>query len=188
MKSGLGLLVLSLRLEARTSMNSADEVLLRKILYDALILVDYSFLAPGSLAQLSAKHTKNITLGKLMVTHEAIEYFRECADHNKATTYSNAFASSSLPSELLKWIKNETGNEVTNSGPKGSSPKAFLRWMLNIENRGIRIFDEDMSKFHAKLISNNLKEDLEMLGNKGEGKTLDTDLLHIDNKTRQYWI
>lgn len=60
--------------------------------------------------------------------------------------------------------------------------------MLNIENRGIRIFDEDMSKFRAKLISDNLKEDLEMLGNKGEGKTLDTDLLHIDNKTRQYWI
>lgn len=54
--------------------------------------------------------------------------------------------------------------------------------MLNIENRGIRIFDEDMSKFHAKLISDNLKEDLEMLGNKGEGKALDTDLFYIDNK------
>ncbi|CAA3032074.1 Hypothetical predicted protein [Olea europaea subsp. europaea] len=163
-------------------MSSANEVLLRKILYDALILVEYSFLAPGSLAQVSAKHTKNITLGKLMVTHEAIEYFRECADHNKAISYSNAFANSSLPSELLKWIKNETGSEVTNSGPNGSSPKAFLRWMLNIENRGIRIFDEDMSKFRAKLISDNLKEDLEMLGNKGEGKALDTDLFYIDNK------
>lgn len=163
-------------------MNSANEVLLRKILYDALILVEYSFLAPGSLAKLSAKHTKNIILGKLMVTHEAIEYFRECSDHNKATSYSNAFASSSLPSELVKWIKNETGSEVSNIGPNGSSPKAFLRWMLNIENRGIRIFDDDMSKSRAKLISDNLKEDLKKLANKGEGKTLDTDIFFIDNK------
>ncbi|KAL2534288.1 hypothetical protein Adt_07639 [Abeliophyllum distichum] len=159
-----------------------NEVLLRKILYDAVILVEYSFLAPGSLAQLPAKHKKNITLVKLMVTHEAIEYFRELADLNKATSYSNAFATSNLPSELLTWIRNETGSEVANSGPVGSSPKAFLRWMLNIENRGIRIFDDDMSKFRSKLISDSLKEDSDRLANKEERKTLDTDLFYIDNK------
>ncbi|KAL2555235.1 hypothetical protein Fot_08854 [Forsythia ovata] len=166
-------------------MTPENEVLLRKILYDSVILVEYSFLAPGSLAQLPVKHTKNITLGKLMVTHEAIEYFRELADLNKATSYSNAFASSNLPSDLFKWIRNETGSEVANSGPVGSSPKAFLRWMLYIENRGIRIFDDDMSKFRAKLISNSLKEDLDRLANKEERKTLDTDLFYIDNKGEQ---
>lgn len=56
--------------------SSGDEVLLRKVLYDAVILVDYSFLNPERTTHLPADEVRNLAIARLIVTHEAIEYFR----------------------------------------------------------------------------------------------------------------
>lgn len=47
-----------------------DELLLRKVLFDAILLVEYPFFYQ------SADHIKSLTLTRLIVTQEAIEYFR----------------------------------------------------------------------------------------------------------------
>lgn len=55
--------------------------------------------------------------------------------------------------------------------------------MLNIENRGIKIFDDDMSKFRSAF---NSKEASEQLANREEGKKPDSDLLfYMDYKGQE---
>lgn len=49
---------------------------LRKVLLDALLLVEYSFLSSESLGRLPAKHAKQVIVIKLIAYHEAIESFR----------------------------------------------------------------------------------------------------------------
>lgn len=49
---------------------------LKKVLFDALLLVEYSFLSPDSLGKLPAKHAKHLMVTKLITNHEAIESFR----------------------------------------------------------------------------------------------------------------
>lgn len=56
--------------------NSEDEGLLRKVLYDAIILVDYPFLDPKRAIHIPAHHMRSLYLTRLIVTHEAIEYLR----------------------------------------------------------------------------------------------------------------
>ncbi|KAL0337314.1 UNVERIFIED_CONTAM: hypothetical protein Scaly_2006500 [Sesamum calycinum] len=130
---------------------------LREVLFDALIVVEYSFLSPDSLGQLPVK---------------------DRGDHTKAISYLNAFANSSLPSLIVKWVRTEIGNESGTNAPTGSSPRAFLKWMLNIENKGIKIFDDDMSNFRAAF---NSKE--EAGASMEEHQKPDSNLLfYIDNK------
>ncbi|KAK4432927.1 hypothetical protein Salat_1054900 [Sesamum alatum] len=133
---------------------------LREVLFDALILVEYSFLSPESLGQLPAK---------------------DRGDHTKAISYLNAFANSSLPSLIIKWVRTEIGNESGTNAPTESSPRAILKWMLNIENKGIKIFDDDMSNFRAAF---NSKE--EAGASMEEDQKPDSNLLfYIDNKGQE---
>lgn len=61
----------------KPSMQSTeDELLLRKVLYDALILVDYSFLNPVKAIDLHAEHVAFLAVKRLILTHDAIEFFR----------------------------------------------------------------------------------------------------------------
>ncbi|KAL1563296.1 hypothetical protein AAHA92_05782 [Salvia divinorum] len=156
---------------------------LKKVLFHALLLVEYSFLNPESLGKLSAKHAKRVMVTKLIANHEAIESFRKQGDQTKTITYLDAFSNSSLPSLITKWIRNELGSNFSTSEPTGTSPRAFLRWMLNIENKGIKIFDDDMSKFRSAF---NSKELSEQLADMEEGRKPDSDLLfYMDYKGRE---
>jgi hypothetical protein len=56
--------------------SSEDEVLLRKVLYDAVILVEYSFLSPERAIYVPAEHMKCLAMVRLIITHEAVEFFR----------------------------------------------------------------------------------------------------------------
>lgn len=47
-----------------------DEILLRRVILDAVSLVEYPFL------YLNEKQIKSLTLTRVIVTHEAVEYFR----------------------------------------------------------------------------------------------------------------
>ncbi|XP_059634855.1 uncharacterized protein LOC132277125 [Cornus florida] len=161
-------------------LKSEDEIFLRKILYDAVVLVDYSFVNPERVIHVPAKNMRSLAIARLMVTHEAIELFREDGNQTKAISYINAFSRSHLPSQLIKWFTSEIGKEGKASRPKGSSPKALLKWLLNLENQGIKSLDDGISKWCAKVDFS--KADYEQLAYNAEGDKSAGDLFYIDNK------
>ena len=71
--------------------SSEDEALIRKVLYDAVILVDYSFLNPERTAYLPADRVRKLALAKLLVTHDGVLYFRYVwmILHNKKMRFSD---------------------------------------------------------------------------------------------------
>lgn len=50
--------------------------MLRKVLYDAVILVEYSFLIPERTIHLPADRVRSLAMARLLVIHEAVVYFR----------------------------------------------------------------------------------------------------------------
>ncbi|KAL7586483.1 hypothetical protein Lser_V15G38875 [Lactuca serriola] len=167
-----------------TSLLSAeDDSFLRKLLYDVVILPDYSFLHIHKVNHLPINHIKNNILARIMVSHEAIELFRKNKDHSKAISYTNAFSGSHLPTLITKLATSELGNHGRTSQPKGSSPMAFLKWMLELEGQGLSFCDGFMSKHREKLVLYSSRSDFGQPSYKGdEGKT-DEDLeFFIDNK------
>lgn len=60
------------------------------------------------------------------VSYNDLPDCRENGDHTKAISYINAFSSSHIPGELIKWVTSEIGMGEKASGPNGSSPKAIL--------------------------------------------------------------
>ncbi|KAK9208720.1 hypothetical protein WN944_001080 [Citrus x changshan-huyou] len=164
-------------------LSSNDEVLLRKVLYDAVILVEYSFLNPKRVVHLPAERIKSLSLTRLIAMQEAIEFSREDGDQKRAISYASAFSSSKLPSEIIKWIASQVGMDEKASISIGSSPKALLRWLLSLENQGIRVFGDRILKSRAKLAVDNSKADYEHQSSKIEGKKANDNLLfYIDNK------
>ncbi|XP_057968571.1 uncharacterized protein LOC131158036 [Malania oleifera] len=164
-------------------LESEDELLLRKILYDAVILVDYSFLKHQKTFQLPVERMKSLAMTRLIVAHEAIEFYRERGDQTRAVSYINAFSRSSLPSQIIKWVTSQISWNAKESKPYGSSPKALIRWLLELEGQGLRIFNDSISKCRAKLALDVSKADYEQpLSNEGHNR-VDADLLfYIDNK------
>ncbi|KAF8036388.1 hypothetical protein BT93_C2179 [Corymbia citriodora subsp. variegata] len=163
-------------------LGSEDQALLRKVLYDAIILVEYSFLSPEKLADLPTEHVKNLLMTRLVVAYEAIEYFRKHGDQTLAICYINAFSGSSLPSQIMKLARREIGVEINASGSACSSPRALIKWLLELEDRGLRFFDDSLLKCRAKLVFDvsgaNEKPVLQL----EEKKQEDDVLFYIDNK------
>ncbi|KAL1318811.1 hypothetical protein AAHE18_15G232000 [Arachis hypogaea] len=72
---------------------SEEETLFRKVLFDALLLVEYPFLYENS------KYIKGLSLTRLIVTHKAVEYFSQNGLEEKAVK-----ANGSSPRALLTWL------------------------------------------------------------------------------------
>ncbi|KAK1354860.1 DNA ligase 4 [Heracleum sosnowskyi] len=162
-------------------LSSEDEIIMRKVLYDVVILPEYSFLKPDRLTHQPVK--QSLTIARLMVTYEATETYRKDGDHAKSISYINAFSASHIPAELIKWVKDETGMGNKSSGPNGYSPKAVLKWIYDLEDQGINILDKDMSKYRARLMINSLETDNEQPDSITNGKKSDNNVLfYFDNK------
>ncbi|POO00641.1 SNF2 domain protein [Trema orientale] len=163
--------------------SSKDEVLLRKVLYDAVVLVDYSFLNPERTTYVPADRLKSLAMARLIVTHEAVEFFREQGDQRRSISYINAFSNSSLSSQIIRWIKNQIQVKENDSKSYGSSPKALIKWLMNLEDQGVRVFDDSILKSHVKLLRDTFRPDFQQLASKIESKKMDDDLLfYVDNK------
>nr|GMD01806.1 SNF2 domain protein [Ipomoea batatas] len=172
-----------LQSEMRSWITAEGEMFLRELLFDALILVDYTFLEPKRMTELPDMFVRGISMARLIVTTEAIQLYRKRGNHKKAVSYSSAFSSSSLPSQIIKLVRNEIDKEGNTNEPNSSSPAALLRWILNIESHGTRIFDDNMSKICAKLVIDDANEDTKQPVRKSSSKKSDEDLLfYIDNK------
>ncbi|KAK7245514.1 hypothetical protein RIF29_40360 [Crotalaria pallida] len=150
-----------------------DEILLRKIVFDAVLLVDYPFCYSNT------KHFGSLTLTKLVVTHEAVEHFRGLGDQNRAISYTRAFSASNTPSQIIKRVTSLNGLDEKSGRTNGSSPRALISWLLSLENRGISVFVDDILKNHAK--SGLGVSQAEQPAGDSEGKIADDDLFYIDN-------
>ncbi|KGN66216.1 uncharacterized protein LOC116406200 [Cucumis sativus] len=160
-----------------TSLLSTDnEALLRKVLYDALILVDYSFLKPEIAINLPAEHVAFLAVKRLILTYEAIEFYREHGDQNRAISYLNAFSSSLVSSQIIRWIKSQMPSNENLNCPNGLSPKVFLEWLLKAEDQGVRVFDNTISNRRSKLVLDTSKSV------SFEGDKVDDDLLFYIDK------
>uniref|UniRef100_A0A2N9G4R7 Uncharacterized protein n=1 Tax=Fagus sylvatica TaxID=28930 RepID=A0A2N9G4R7_FAGSY len=147
-----------------SSESSEDEVLLRKVLYDAVILVEYPFLNPERAINVPTEHMKGLAMARLIITHEGIEFFRKGGDQMRAISYNTAFYSSRLPSQIIRWVTNQ-------------------RWLLNLEDQGIRVFDDSILRCRTKIVLDISKADFEHSASKLEDKKVDDDILfYIDNK------
>ncbi|XP_054823156.1 uncharacterized protein LOC129321417 [Prosopis cineraria] len=150
-----------------------DEVLLRKVLFDAVLLVEYPFLYQN------AKLMQSLTLTRLIVTHVAVEYFRGTGDENRALSYGKIFSASRVPSQIVKWVKNQHNLEDKASRINGSSHSAVLKWLSSLEeDKGIEVFGDDFLRSRAKL-----GLDLSQAGHLEanlEGKIADDDLFYVD--------
>ncbi|MED6147630.1 hypothetical protein PIB30_045615 [Stylosanthes scabra] len=154
-------------------LKSEEETLLRKVMFDAMLLVEYSFLYEN------AKYIKSLSLTRLVVTHKAVEYFRGIGDQNRAISYVREFSDSRIPSHIIKWVTSQCVLEEKAAKANGSSPRALLTWLLSIENRGIRVLEDDTLRSCAKsgLDISQAKQPTSNL----DGKTVDDDLFFVDN-------
>uniref|UniRef100_A0A1D1XTC1 DNA ligase 4 n=1 Tax=Anthurium amnicola TaxID=1678845 RepID=A0A1D1XTC1_9ARAE len=131
--------------------SSIDEAFLRCILYDCVILVDYSFLYPGKEVEHSYDGIKSLSLARLIVTHEAIQAARAKGDQDKAIAYMDAFSRSSLPSSLIKLLVNQIGAEKLNEA-NAVTPQALIKCLLNLDSQGHKLLEFDISKFRDRLL------------------------------------
>ncbi|OVA11777.1 hypothetical protein BVC80_41g74 [Macleaya cordata] len=162
--------------------DSEDEALLRKVLYDVVILVEYSFLSAEGESGPSADFMKNLAITRLIVVHEATQAARSNRDQTKAISYMNAFSRSRLPSQLIKWASKQIGVEQKASKLNLTTPKTLIKWLLNLENQGVQVFGLEMSKLRAKVILDMSKVDYEDSVFKSASKEVDEDLFYIDTK------
>ncbi|OWM86579.1 uncharacterized protein LOC116189631 [Punica granatum] len=129
-----------------------DEVLLREVLYDAVITVEYPFISPQCGRKFCGKQLKSVAVTLLLVAASAIWFMRENGDNSKVHTYMNALSRSCLPSLLFKWVTHQTGAREITSRPAISSPAALIKWLLIVEDLGVKVFDSNILKLHAKAV------------------------------------
>ncbi|KAL0558478.1 hypothetical protein IC582_003051 [Cucumis melo] len=169
-------LLLEATLPVTSLLSTDDEALLRKVLSDALILVDYSFLKPEKAINLPAEHTAFLAVKRLILTYEATEFYRKHGDQNRAISYLNAFSSSLVSSQIIRWVKSQMPSNENLNHLNGSSPKVFLEWLLKAEDQGVRVFDNTISNHRAKIVLDTSKSVL------FEGDKVDDDLLFYIDK------
>ncbi|KAJ0986478.1 hypothetical protein J5N97_004834 [Dioscorea zingiberensis] len=159
-------LLLDPTLPVKSLLNSKDEKLVRSILYDAVILVDYSFLNPGMEPEQSFNCMKRLALTRLFVSCEAIRIARENGEHTKALSYTSAFSTSNLPNEFVKWVNNHAdAGKVACKRPNGTTPQALLVWLEALEDDGLKLFEDKISSLRTKFLfenGNNLSEESEL--------------------------
>ncbi|KAM3379096.1 hypothetical protein P3S68_011509 [Capsicum galapagoense] len=129
-------ILLEKRLVVTALLSSEDAIVLQKLLYDAVILVDHSFLSSGRWFQQPESYFRNLVLLWSLVADNAILFARVC-DQDTLTAYVKAFSESQLPSELLKWVSIHALSEENLSNPKLMTPKAlimsgFLSWKTEV--------------------------------------------------------
>ncbi|KAL6006006.1 hypothetical protein ACLOJK_040051 [Asimina triloba] len=145
-------LLLEPTLPVVSMVDSEDASFVREILYDAVTLVDYSFLNPEVSVDQYADRIGSLLMLRLIAAHEAIQLVTGCV-----------------------------GNEKPDK-PSASTPQAFLKWLLKLEEQGLRVFVDGLSKFHSKLAFDESSTDRGHTLLKPETTRSDEDFFFIDNK------
>ncbi|KAL8537371.1 hypothetical protein ACS0TY_012499 [Phlomoides rotata] len=140
-------------LPAALSLSSEDAVVLRKVLYDAVILVDYSFCS-GSWAHSDfIILSKKLSLVWVLAADHAVQFARATKDEAKAVAYLNAYRESQMVTQLIKWVYSQIGMVHPHTRHEITTPRALINWLLALEDQGIRVFDQSMSLLRAKAVA-----------------------------------
>ncbi|KAG4931504.1 hypothetical protein JHK84_048498 [Glycine max] len=125
---------------------SENEVLLKEVLYNSVMMIDYSFINPQAEFSLYANSLKDFAITWLFVAELAVQSAREKGDHGKAMSYINAFCRSCIPIQLINWVTNQNciGRKI--SRPNVSTPIALIKWLLVAEEQGIAVFAGETAK------------------------------------------
>ncbi|OMO86586.1 hypothetical protein COLO4_21041 [Corchorus olitorius] len=156
-----------------------NEVLLREILYDAVMMMDHTFLSPPGGIPLPGKQLKNLALTWSFVADNAIRSVRENGNQMKAVSYINAFSGSCLPSQLIKWVTSQAGMGDKARSLNVSTPVALIKWLLVIEGQGVTIFECDISKVYARAVVCKSRVEYEIPVVKTNGKNMGENLFHL---------
>ncbi|XP_021277575.1 uncharacterized protein LOC110411652 [Herrania umbratica] len=162
-----------------------NEILLREILYDAVITMDHTFLCPQGGILLPGKQLKDLALTWSFVADNAIWSVRENGNQTKAISYINAFSESCLPSQLINWVTSQTGMGDKARSLNVSTPVALIKWLLIIEDQGVRIFECDISKVYAKAVLCKSRAEYEIPVVKTNGKILGQNFVYMVHEGRE---
>ncbi|KAL7121938.1 hypothetical protein ACP275_01G014800 [Erythranthe tilingii] len=132
-------------------LSSEEEILLHKVLFDAVLLVEYSFY-PGQWVQSCDSRSKKLAMLWVLVSERAIQFARDKIDLSRASLYLNAFRESQFVAELIKWASIEATRINQMTIPDVQTPKALIKWLLVLEHQGIRVFEHKVVSRHAKAL------------------------------------
>ncbi|KAK6927296.1 hypothetical protein RJ641_005887 [Dillenia turbinata] len=164
-----------------------DEVQLLKILYQAVV-VEFPLLISkrGTLLPGSGNHVKKLAIMWLYVVDDAIQYSWKNGDKTGAFYYLNAFLDSPLTSQIIKWFTDESVCKGQASPPDISTPSSLIiayilktgqisfalvvcslvqvlaEWLLILENEGVRIIDQCISKLRHRAVAYKSRSDHEI--------------------------
>ncbi|XP_062204239.1 uncharacterized protein LOC133906370 [Phragmites australis] len=158
-------------------LSADDEILVRDILYDALILVDYSFINTGAGVDQADSSLLPTYVSRLIITHDAINEARSKGDQGRAMSFINAFSTSNVPSYLIKWATCQAGFDQF-SKPIANTPQALLKWLVDLDDKGLKVLGDNSSWIKGRLIYGEVKN--------GYGNRMihsDADLFFIDKQS-----
>ncbi|CAD6237979.1 unnamed protein product [Miscanthus lutarioriparius] len=148
-----------------------DEILLRDVLYDSLILVDYSFINNGAGVDLLP-----IYVSRLVITLDAVNDARRKGDQGRALSFINAFSTSNVPIFLIKWATSQASSGAL-SKPIANTPQAILKWLVDLEDKGLKVFGDYSSWIMGRFAYDEVKN--------GYGNMIhsDADLFFVDKQS-----
>lgn len=161
-------------------LSADDEILVRDVLYDALILVDYSFLNGAEVDQADSSLLP-IFVSRLVITLDAINDARAKGDQGRAMSFINAFSTSNIPVYLARWAARQAGIDQLGK-PVAITPQAFLKWLVDLEDKGLTVFGENCSRIRERLMHDDAKNDYHYQSRMGHS---DAGLFFIDKQSHQ---
>lgn len=164
-------------------LSADDEILVRDVLYDALILVDYSFLNGAEVDQADSSLLP-IFVSRLVITLDAINDARGKGDQGRAMSFINAFSTSNIPIYLARWAARQAGTDQLGK-PIAITPRAFLKWLVDLEDKGLKVFGENCSRIRERLMHDDPKNGYHYQSKMNHS---DADLFFIDKQSHQEGI
>ncbi|KMT17991.1 hypothetical protein BVRB_2g033370 isoform A [Beta vulgaris subsp. vulgaris] len=154
--------LLKMLLESSLPVNSlltvVDEVLLRKAMFDAVILVDYPFFNPGFETRLCSHHLNSLATTWLFVADKGLQFARKNGDQTKVISYTKAFSESLIHCQLLKWISTQFVMVEDANKTNLSTPVAFMEWLVHLKSQALRGFNDDQFSMLLERAMNYISE------------------------------
>ncbi|MED6221134.1 hypothetical protein PIB30_051491 [Stylosanthes scabra] len=121
-------------------LGSENSVLLKDVLLNSVMMIEYSFINPQAGVSLHSKNLKDVAVTWLFVSDLAIQSAREKGDHGKAMSHVNAFSRSCIPDQLINWVTSQIGITRKISRPNVSTPIVLIKWLLDVQDQGLAVF------------------------------------------------
>lgn len=131
-------LLLEKNLAIASFLSQDEEILLRGVLYESTTLVNYAFLRQHGENETNEPNSgdkiNKIFLNRMVVAHQAVQLFRSLGDRSCAVSFSKAFSSIPVPSEIMKWL-NRQESQPKYPEALSQNPQALIGRLVNLEDQ-----------------------------------------------------